>query len=101
MGDHQKTLNDKIEKNNKRLYQNDSKLSYNWFPLDADMFSKESKDFLNSTTIEEMNHLDARNELIEKIEKNEKPMVSQKNDTPQLLDAEKLANESSDVKVTK
>ena len=28
-------------------------------------------------------------------------MVSQKNDTPHTLDAEKLANESSDVKVTK
>lgn len=48
-----------------------------------------------------MNHVEARNEAFEKIEKTEKPMVSQTNDTPQTLGAEKLANESSDVKVTK
>ena len=48
-----------------------------------------------------MNHFEARNEVIEKIEKTEKPMVSPTNDTPQSLDAEKLANESADVKVTK
>ena len=45
--DHQKTLNAKVEKIDKRVHQNESNPSYNWFPLDAEMFSKESKDFLN------------------------------------------------------
>ena len=49
--DHQKTLNSKVEKIDKRLYQNESKPRYNWFPLDAEIFSKENKDFLNVSGI--------------------------------------------------
>jgi len=92
--DHRKALNGKIEKFDKTMNQNEPKVSSD-SSLDAGIFSQESKDFLNSTPVEEMDHQNALHGEIEKFDETVKKNKAKINDRPS-LGAEKLSEENKD-----